>query len=303
MSEELTVVIPCRGPSTALIRCVITLARQWPPDLRGEILIADDGSGGSYDRLPGGFSVPIRVLRMTQRSGPGVCRNSGVREAHSQWIAFVDDDCRLPWGWLLRIREVTADDTPRIVAGRLRARRPRNWWSQAMEDFVLNPTWQDGMWHAVTANCLVHREAWAAVDGFDPAYTFAGGEDWDFSERVAAAGYQVQYDPDLWCFHDNATSPGPYFERAVRYGRAHAHWRLAQLDNPQQMARSAAKPTVSLLRRKSSFLLRRYLELRREHVPRFRTLHSTALFAAFVAVFDLAGQRESRRLRRGVGAT
>ncbi len=306
MSSDLTLVIPCRGSSRALVQCTTTLARQWPPDLSGEILIVDDGSGDTYAGLPHDFNVSIRVVRMAKRGGPGVCRNTGVREAKSEWIAFVDDDCLIPWGWLARARALMSDNTPRLIGGRVRARKPGNWWSQAMEDFVLNPTWQDGTWHVVTANCLVHRDAWAAVRGFDPAYTFAGGEDWDFSERVASAGFDVSYAPELWCFHHNATSPGPYFERAVRYGRAHAHWRFAQQgrpDKPTHGAVRAADRPVSLLRRKASFLFRRYLELRREDVPRVRTIHSVALFAMFVAVFDLAAHGESRKIRRGVGVT
>lgn len=302
MSEGLTVVIPCRGVSRLLTRCVATLVQQWAPDFPGEIIIVDDGSGDSYDHLYNDVGVVVRVIRMDEQTGPGACRNAGVLAAANDWIAFVDDDCLMPWGWLVRVREIMSDATPRLVGGRLRSRRPQNWWSQAMEDFVLNPTWQEGAWHVVTANCVVHRMAWAAIDGFDTRYTFAGGEDWDFSERMHASGHLVVHDPDLWCFHENATTPGPFFERAVRYGRAHAQWRSSRQEHPAVAGVRRRPAAVSLVRRKGSFLFRRYLELRAREVPRTRSLRSTAAFGTFVAVFDFAAFRETRRIRDGAGA-
>jgi len=299
VNEGLTVVIPCRSATASLVACVTTLARQWPPDLPGGVVVVDDGSGDSYAEVIENMGVDVQLIRMPQQSGPAACRNAGVLASRWSWIAFLDDDCLVPWGWLQTLRAIAADPTPRLVGGRVRARRPRNVWSQAMEDFVLNPTWQDGVWHVITANCLVHRDTWAAVDGFDSRYRTAGGEDWDFSERVHGAGHRVEYEPGLWCFHENATTPGPFFERAVRYGRAHARWTMSrQVVVAQPSGKRSTSPAVSLVRRKGSFLVRRYRELRSTDASRARSLRSTVAFAAFLVVFDVAALRESRRAGR-----
>ena len=304
MSASLSVVIPTRGFSQSLNRCVRTLARQWSPDFDGEIIIVDDGSGNSFEEVLLDQMVPVRLVRIGQNSGPGACRNRGVAESKSTWIAFVDDDCLLPWGWLQRVSRLCSSyQQPCLVGGRISATHPRNWFSQATEDLVLNPSLQDNTWHIVTANAVVHRAAWLSVEGFDPRFRTAGGEDWDFSARVSQAGFDVIYDPDLWCYHENPRSFGPFLERAVRYGTAHALWlriRSKSGSPAAQLASEASNSGVSLLRRKVSFLLRTYRELRGRGKGISRSLRSATLFALFMLVFDLSTFRESRRLQSGL---
>jgi glycosyltransferase involved in cell wall biosynthesis len=299
--QGLTVVIPCRGATKTLQACITTLVNQWPPDLNGEIIIVDDGSGDSYQYLLSDQIIPMRLVRMPKQSGPGACRNAGVLATETAWVVFVDDDCLFPWGWLQQVLARTApDQPPRLLGGKVRARRPRNWWSQAMEDFVLNPTWQNDHWSIITANAVVHRDVWTAVGGFDAEYRFAGGEDWDFSHRVARSGFTVDYDPTLWCFHENSTTPGPYFERAVRYGRAHARWKISQEtqgDRPVARAR-LTKRSIAVIGRKGRFLVRRYSALHASGASPSRALRSSVLFGMFVAVFDVAAVREGRSLQR-----
>lgn len=299
----LSVVIPTRGFSRSLSRCVRTLVRQWPPDIDGEIIIVDDGSGDSFEGVLLDQLVPVRLVRMGENSGPGVCRNLGVAESKSTWIAFVDDDCLLPWGWLQRVsRLCSSDQKPCLVGGRISATHPRNWFSQATEDLVLNPSLQDHTWHVVTANAVVHRAAWDEVEGFDSRFRTAGGEDWDFSARVSQAGFDVIYDPDLWCYHENPRSFGPFLERAARYGAAHAMWlriRSTSSSPAAELASEVSNSGVSLLRRKVSFLLRTHRELRGRGKGISRSLRSTALFGLFMLVFDSSAFRESRRVRNG----
>jgi len=301
--KGLTIVIPARGASPRLTTCIETLTRQWPPGFMGEVIVVDDGSNDDYADLPQSDEAPVRILRMADPCGPGACRNAGVRASSTEWIAFVDDDCRLPWGWLVKILSLMEIGEPGLVGGRVRARRPNNWWSQAMEDFVLNPKMEDGMWHVVTANCLVHRKAWDEIGGFDTSYRTAGGEDWDFSRRLHEAGIPVDVDPHLWCFHENATTPGPFFGRAIRYGRANAHWRFAQNTRNEHlnvaMIRSPSNKEDT--HRKEFFLFRRYRESRHSQAGRIRAFRSTLLFAAFVALFKLASFSEARRLRKSTG--
>ncbi|MFM7142900.1 MAG: glycosyltransferase family A protein, partial [Alphaproteobacteria bacterium] len=49
------------------------------------------------ERLDG--RLHVRLLRQ-ERSGPAAARNRGVREAHGEFVAFTDDDCRPDPQWL-----------------------------------------------------------------------------------------------------------------------------------------------------------------------------------------------------------
>ncbi len=62
-------------------------------DLDLEVLVVDDGSA---EQAPGGLSglddARVRLVRHAEPRGIAAARNTGVREADGEWIAFLDDD-------------------------------------------------------------------------------------------------------------------------------------------------------------------------------------------------------------------
>lgn len=90
----ISVVIPCYNAKLwigATLRSV--LAQDLPPT---EVIVIDDGSSdGSADHVELEFPQ-VRVIRQPN-AGVAAARNRGVREARSDWVAFVDaDDIWLP---------------------------------------------------------------------------------------------------------------------------------------------------------------------------------------------------------------
>lgn len=308
MKPRVSVVIPVRGPSLSLEICIESLCRQWPPFVPGEVVIVDDGSGADFSHEITDPGVPLRLLRVPVRSGPATARNFGVDSARADWIAFLDDDCIVPWGWTAAVMaHIKQHPQPHLAGGLVKGTVPGNWFCDATEDFVLTPTVVEGLVHVATASAVAHREALAAVGGFDAGFRIAGGEDWDLCRRLHMAGIPVTLDASLYCYHRNPTGPRGFYERARRYGAA-----AYQLDQRPVSWRGRTEPglaasvvAVGALRRaslrlyrgmtKPAFFRRRYRELRAQGVPRARSIRSTLLYASFVAVYDMAYAVEGRR--------
>jgi glycosyltransferase involved in cell wall biosynthesis len=108
------------GPSPSIAVCVASHAR--PLRLRWllnaleeqtlersafEVVVAhDSGPGSETERLlaahPLAASGVLRHLTFTGDRGPAELRNAAWRAAHAPVVAFTDDDCRPPAGWVER---------------------------------------------------------------------------------------------------------------------------------------------------------------------------------------------------------
>lgn len=85
----LTAVIPTYNRSGLVVRAIESaLAQQRPPD---EVIVVDDGSTDDTADLVRGLGGGVRYLRQDNRGG-AAARNLGVREARSDWVAFLDSD-------------------------------------------------------------------------------------------------------------------------------------------------------------------------------------------------------------------
>jgi glycosyltransferase involved in cell wall biosynthesis len=56
-----------------------------------EIIVVDDGSNDGSARIAGEFPTPIRFLQQSN-AGPAAARNSGIRVARGEFVAFLDAD-------------------------------------------------------------------------------------------------------------------------------------------------------------------------------------------------------------------
>lgn len=156
------------------------------------------------------------------RNGPAVNRNRAAKLTSSDWLVFLDNDVRLPNGWLRAALDIMSEpDAADLIGGRIGSQRPHNWFSQAAEDFVVRHREYPEGWYLAAACLLVRRPAFDDLSGFDDTFDY-GAEDWDFCARAHTKGLKVGVSNRISVAHANATTWRALKVKATQYGRANA---------------------------------------------------------------------------------
>lgn len=90
-STLVSVIIPTHNRASMLPRAIRSVQRQTYPHL--EILVIDDASTDNTADVVANFNDPrIRYIRLEVNRGGSASRNTGIRAATGEYIAFLDDD-------------------------------------------------------------------------------------------------------------------------------------------------------------------------------------------------------------------
>ncbi len=84
-----SVVIPAYNRADTVGRAIQSALDQTHAPL--EVLVVDDGSKDSTPEIIASFGEPVRLIRQ-ENGGAPVARNTGIRAAKGDWIAFLDSD-------------------------------------------------------------------------------------------------------------------------------------------------------------------------------------------------------------------
>lgn len=84
---QVSVIIPLYNKSATIVRTLASVRAQTFRDF--ELIVVDDGSTDDSAAKVAGEDV--RLIRQAN-AGPGAARNRGIREAHGEYLAFLDAD-------------------------------------------------------------------------------------------------------------------------------------------------------------------------------------------------------------------
>src|SRR6266576_3496761 len=124
-SEKATVsvVIPAYNAGAFLGEALDSVLSQTYQPL--EVIVVDDGSDDETPQIVADYNGKVTYLRRS-RGGPASARNTGVRAAKGDWIAFLDaDDIWMPGllGKLVDVAGTAADlvfcDTLTLISGKV----------------------------------------------------------------------------------------------------------------------------------------------------------------------------------------
>jgi glycosyltransferase involved in cell wall biosynthesis len=106
MSADLSVVICSLNGAAGVERCLRALAEQ--KDVELEITVIDDGS--TDDTSDVAKRHDVTVIRHEVNQGLAAARNTGVRAATAQIVAFLDDDCEPEPTWARKLLDAYEED-------------------------------------------------------------------------------------------------------------------------------------------------------------------------------------------------
>jgi GT2 family glycosyltransferase len=144
-----------------------------------EVIVIDNASEPPVElpaQLPNG--MPVSLIRLEINAG-AAARNAGAALAHGEWLVMLDDDSYpLDVNHLWVVTEVE-DDVAAIGAD---IRLPEG----GREDGGLPEVF-------VGCGAAVRREAFLAVEGYDPSFGFYA-EEYDLCARLLLAGWRIVHD-------------------------------------------------------------------------------------------------------------
>jgi len=217
---------------SSIAACVRSLlAVDYPVELF-EVVVVNNGSTDGTARILSSFAKQVKVLNEKKR-GPAAARNTGIRAASNEIIAFTDCDCTAEASWL---RNLTAAlDSPKvgIIGGRIQAAKPCNRieaFGDEIHDHekaitVFKPP------YAITMNWASPRKILLDAGLFDEDYLRC--EDVDLSQKILRLGYKLVYQPDALIFHRNERTLFGLF----REGYQHGVWAVKCLRDSRELTK------------------------------------------------------------------
>lgn len=225
---RVSVIIPTHGRPDSLARCLASLTAQAFPRDDFEVLVVDDGGVPPAERtIPPALAEALRpVLIRQSHRGPGAARMTGVRAAHGEILAFLDDDCGVPEDYLATVVRVF-ETHPDLQVGQVRLDNPEPAnvygvaWKVALEETLrLNIDESAGglATCGILGGVMVCRPALFARAGFDPALPRTR-EDADLRCQLRAGGIPIHYTPDIRVWHYCRRTLRGFVAQYVGYGR------------------------------------------------------------------------------------
>jgi GT2 family glycosyltransferase/SAM-dependent methyltransferase len=238
--RRISVVVCTRDRPELLERCLdslITASTQ--PD---EIIVVDNSPSTDGCRAAVGSRAEVTYVA-EPHPGLSRARNTGIRAARGDIIAFTDDDTVVHRDWIRRLRDAFRDPKVMSVTGLVlpQALETRSevafekgmgglgrgysrvdygsaFWTQTKA--IATPVWKIG----AGANMAVRREAFEALGGFDErlgAGAAGCSEDSEFWYRILAAGWNCLYEPTAVVFHHHREDFTELKAQARSYMRGH----------------------------------------------------------------------------------
>lgn len=212
----ISVVVCTYNRADLLEICLETLIRQDATPGSYEIIVVDNNSADSTREVTESLAQRSPHLRYVfePKQGLSNARNCGAAAAQGEYIAYVDDECKIPPRWIAAAQALVAGHAPAIAGGPYAPwyRDPRPVWFKdsyagiATDGAAAGPL---GAGKFVSGgNMLVRKDVLEALGGFDPAFGMSGGkigygEETSLQLRLRAdrPDALIYFDPALLLYH------------------------------------------------------------------------------------------------------
>jgi GT2 family glycosyltransferase len=199
-----SLIIPTHNRRESLRRCLAGTMRQDYPEY--EVIVVDDGSTDGTREMVETEFPQVRYVGQPNR-GPAAARNTGIRLAGGEILAFTDDDCVPPPDWLRAHLAYYQDPLVGAVGGPQIPVGPSYYdlfqmahypgdFSESVRRISRISGWEG----LASCNLSIRREVFDRVGLFDEA--FVTGADPELTRRAnRLGGYTLVYDPTLRVDH------------------------------------------------------------------------------------------------------
>jgi glycosyltransferase involved in cell wall biosynthesis len=192
-----------------------TLCEQTINKSHYEILVVDNNSQDSTPNLTENFcrSYPNIRYVLETKQGLSHARNRGWQEAKGRYVAYVDDDCKMPTQWLAIAMKIIDRIAPAVFGGPAYAfyNSPKPyWWKDYYGTYEQSQVSRPLRRHEYLKgnNIFFRREVLEGMKGFDAGLGMSEKnlgyhEETELQIRIrdAMPNELIYYDPELHVYH------------------------------------------------------------------------------------------------------
>jgi cellulose synthase/poly-beta-1,6-N-acetylglucosamine synthase-like glycosyltransferase len=224
---EISVIVPVFNAERYLERCITALLEQDFPTERYEVILVDNNSTDSSATIARRHER-VRLLREPDQ-GAYAARNTGIRAAKGDIIAFTDPDCVPARGWLTSIATGLAVAKRQIVLGK-KASAAASRGLQRLDDYesvVATYTYSSNdanLYFGYCNNMAVRASLLAERGGFHEVPR--GADTLLVRETAASLGCEsVGYLPGIRVAHLEIRNLRDFYRKQIQYGASTARLR------------------------------------------------------------------------------
>tara|TARA_B100000073_G_scaffold346577_1_gene358301 strand:+ start:1888 stop:2913 length:1026 start_codon:yes stop_codon:yes gene_type:complete len=206
----ISLIIPCFNSSRTIRECLYSVLES--SLLPFEIIVVDDKSTDNSLAIIEDFSlissVPTKIIKKNNNSGPATARNIGARNSNGKYLFFADSDTKLDKD-AIAIAFETINNRPQKVSGVVgiyNVNKSQGIFAEFKTSYYLFHMARKGIidYDAFSASCaLIRRDDFFAVGGYDQWFT--PGLDLENEElgyRLVENGFKLVLNPAIRCDHD-----------------------------------------------------------------------------------------------------
>ncbi len=222
--EPISTIICTRNRADSLTNTLASVLAEDP----AEVVIIDQSDDGATEALVKSIGDDRLKYVFSSVAGLSKAYNTGIQNATSELLAFTDDDCVVPQGWLSQVRRAfEAHPEASMIYGQVLAGEMELAPGAYIPEFRIAHEWKVLPRGPVTvagmgANFCARRQALIDVGGFDEALggggKFSSSQDFDLEYRMWRAGHPVVFTPDVVVLHYGARTRDEWPRTAHAYG-------------------------------------------------------------------------------------
>jgi GT2 family glycosyltransferase len=214
-------VVVCSFNGSRTIRdCLEALKNLLYPNY--ELIVVDDGSTDGTAAIASKY--PCRVIR-TPNCGLSSARNTGLKEATGEIVAYVDDDAWPDPHWLTYLVHALLNTSQAGVGGPNIPPRGDGPVADCVANAPGGPIHvllsDDVAEHIPGCNMAFRKSCLEDIGGFDTQF-WAAGDDVDVCWRLQERGWTIGFHPGAMVWHHRRNSIGAYWRQQKGYGKAEA---------------------------------------------------------------------------------
>ena len=195
-NTKVSIIIPVFNDPKGIDSALISLAKQqWPMD-KLEVLVIDNGSTPPLN-ISQHYPFELKIIRCLQ-PGSYAARNSGIKVAQHNILAFTDADCTPSPFWISSgVRYLLDTEKKIIIGGNVIVTPPTPRTAAGIYQYIVGFQQRENILldnFTVTANLICKKNALTEIGLFNSSLLSGGDKEWCW--RALNSGYDIRYSPE-----------------------------------------------------------------------------------------------------------